>query len=71
MSNSASDKHHPAQVEQLLKIKDIMENLGCARSKVYALIADGTLPPPVYISPNMPRFRASDYNAAIEKLHFS
>ena len=68
MTNITPDKLSSTQVEKLLKIQDVMDHLGCARSKVYALINNGTLPQPLYISSNMPRFRASEYNAAIEKL---
>jgi predicted DNA-binding transcriptional regulator AlpA len=68
MPNTAPNKPSSNQVEKLLKIQDVMDHLGCARSKVYALIDDGTLPKPLYISSNMPRFRASEYIAAIEKL---
>tara|TARA_B100000767_G_scaffold226523_1_gene216202 strand:+ start:308 stop:538 length:231 start_codon:yes stop_codon:yes gene_type:complete len=68
MANITPDKISANQVEKLLKIQDVMDHLGCARSKVYALIDNGTLPQPLYISSNMPRFRASEYNAAIEKL---
>ena len=68
MASITPDKISANQVEKLLKIQDVMDHLGCARSKVYALIDNGTLPQPLYISSNMPRFRASEYNAAIEKL---
>ena len=68
MAYITPDKLSSTQVEKLLKIQDVMDHLGCARSKVYALIDNGTLPQPLYISSNMPRFRASEYNAAIEKL---
>ena len=56
------------QIEHLLKITDVMEIIGCARSKVYELIKDGILPRPIYITPAMPRWQPKTVNQAIAKL---
>ena len=56
------------QIEHLLKITDVMEIIGCARSKVYELVKDGVLPRPIYITPTMPRWQPKPVNQAITKL---
>ena len=56
------------EIERLLKITNIMEIIGCARSKVYELVKAGILPPPIYITPTMPRWQQKSVNEAITKL---
>jgi predicted DNA-binding transcriptional regulator AlpA len=56
------------EVERLLKITNIMEIIGCARSKVYELVKAGVLPPPIYITRTMPRWQPKSVNEAIAKL---
>ena len=56
------------EIERLLKITDVMEIIGCARSKVYELVKSGVLPPPIYITPTMPRWQQKAVNQAITKL---
>ena len=56
------------EIARLLKITDVMEIIGCARSKVYELIKDGILPRPIYITPTMPRWQPKTVNQAIAKL---
>tara|TARA_B100000780_G_scaffold8580_1_gene6213 strand:- start:137 stop:313 length:177 start_codon:yes stop_codon:yes gene_type:complete len=50
------------------KITDVMEIIGCARSKVYELVKDGVLPRPIYVTPTMPRWQPKTVNQAIAKL---
>ena len=51
------------EIERLLKITNIMEIIGCARSKVYELVKAGILPPPIYITPTMPRWQQKSVKA--------
>ena len=56
------------EIERLLKITNIMQIIGCARSKVYELVKAGILPPPIYITPTMLRWQKKSVNEAIAKL---
>ncbi|MDB2424000.1 AlpA family phage regulatory protein [Paracoccaceae bacterium] len=68
MTMNAGISAQSTEIERLLKITNIMEIIGCARSKVYELVKDGILPPPIYITPTMPRWQQKSVNEAITKL---
>ena len=68
MTMNAEISAQSIEVERLLKITNIMEIIGCARSKVYELVKDGVLPRPIYITPTMPRWQPKTVNQAIAKL---
>ena len=68
MTSSTENSVKSSQIEHLLKITDVMEIIGCARSKVYELVKAGILPPPIYITPTMPRWQQKSVNEAITKL---
>ena len=68
MTLNAEINTQSPEVERLLKITNIMEIIGCARSKVYELVKAGILPPPIYITPTMPRWQKKSVNEAIAKL---
>lgn len=68
MTMNAEISAQSIEVERLLKITNIMEIIGCARSKVYELVKAGVLPPPIYITPTMPRWQPKSVNEAIAKL---
>jgi len=68
MTSSTENSVKSSQIEHLLKITDVMEIIGCARSKVYELVRDGVLPKPIYITPTMPRWQPKTVNQAIAKL---
>ena len=57
MTSSTENSVKSSQIEHLLKITDVMEIIGCARSKVYELVKDGVLPRPIYVTPTMPRWQ--------------
>ena len=68
MTSSTENSVKSSQIEHLLKITDVMEIIGCARSKVYELVKGGVLPRPIYIMPTMPRWQPKTVNQAIAKL---
>ena len=68
MNMNAEFSAQSTEIERLLKITNIMEIIGCARSKVYELVKAGVLPPPIYITPTMPRWQKKSVNEAIAKL---
>ena len=68
MTMNAGISAQSTEIERLLKITNIMEIIGCARSKVYELVKAGILPPPIYITPTMPRWQQRSVNEAITKL---
>jgi len=68
MTMNAEISAQSTEIERLLKITNIMEIIGCARSKVYELVKAGILPPPIYITPTMPRWQQKSVNEAITKL---
>ena len=49
-------KNPPADL-QLLKVRDVCDLTGLARSSVYRLVRAGRFPPPIHISPSAPRWR--------------
>lgn len=46
--------------ERLLKISDVCERTSMSRSTIYNMIASGTFPSPISITPSMSRWLASD-----------
>ena len=68
MNMNAEFSAQSTEIERLLKITNIMEIIGCARSKVYELVKAGILPPPIYITSTMPRWQPKAVNEAIAKL---
>ena len=62
MNMNAEISTQSTEIERLLKITNIMEIIGCARSKVYELVKAGILPPPIYITPTMPRWQQTPKN---------
>jgi predicted DNA-binding transcriptional regulator AlpA len=52
-----------------MSLNDVREALGgMSRSSVYRLTDAGKIPQPFYISERMPRWKASDIEAAIKRL---
>lgn len=52
---------------KLLKINEVGEALGLGRGVIYRLMKDDeTFPRPVYIRPNVPRFKESEVLAWLE-----
>ena len=68
MTSSTENSVQSSQIEHLLKIIDVMEIIGRARTKIYELVKDGVLPKPIYITPTMPRWQPKTVNQAIAQL---
>ena len=60
--NSAGASRDPAE---LLTRRDLEALLRVSRSVVYRRVADGSLPPPIYLGTTTPRWRRADVEAFV------
>ena len=52
----------------LLRVRDVCARAGLSRSTVYARLAAGRFPKPIYPAPGAPRWRSDEIAAWIETL---
>ena len=52
----------------LLKVSDVMLRVGLSRPSIYARMAAGQFPRPVYPAPRAPRWRSDEVREWIERL---
>ena len=59
--------HNPPDVI-LLKVREVMARVGLSRPSIYARMAAGAFPRPIYPAPRAPRWRSDEIAEWIERL---